>query len=486
VGGPSISRALPVLLAVLAAGSQPLRAHVGSPDVYFEGAAGPYRLLVVVRMPRVIPGIADIELRSPSEELRSLRVTPVLLRGPGSELSPAPDTAQRAVDERGLFRAQLWLMQRGAWKLTIAADGALGPGELAVPVGAVSTMPRPMTGALEALLLVLAALLVGGAIGIAGAAAREGSLAPGCEPTPALVRRSRRVMLAAAAVVLGAVGVGSLWWREAADQAARGVYRVPQLQAALLPPRSISVALAPPRVEPWAERDGLTGLVPDHGHVMHLFLVRDPGMDVLVHVHPTEDGARLVQELPSMPGGRYRVFADVVYGTGFPETQVGELALPEDVVSGLPLGDDSLATSLPLVAGPQTGDAPLAAGARMVWVDSSDRLRANEPLGLTFRVVGRDGRLVEDLEPYMGMAGHLVVVRADWTVFAHLHPAGTAPMAAVELANGDRMPAHAGHAHPRAEITFPYGFPQPGHYRLFVQIRRAGRVETAVFDAQAT
>jgi len=32
-------------------------------------------------------------------------------------------------------------------------------------------------------------------------------------------------------------------------------------------------------------------------------------------------------------------------------------------------------------------------------------------------------------------------------------------------------------------VTFPYGFPQSGAYRIFVQLKRAGRVVTEVFDA---
>jgi hypothetical protein len=35
-----------------------------------------------------------------------------------------------------------------------------------------------------------------------------------------------------------------------------------------------------------------------------------------------------------------------------------------------------------------------------------------------------------------------------------------------------------------AEVSFPYGFPRAGDYRIFVQIKRGGVIETGVFDAR--
>jgi hypothetical protein len=93
------------------------------------------------------------------------------------------------------------------------------------------------------------------------------------------------------------------------------------------------------------------------------------------------------------------------------------------------------------------------------------------------------------MELYLGMPAHAAVVRDDWTVFAHLHPTGTVPMVAVALADPDKndpdkTDPHGGHTMGSlsAEVTFPYGFPQSGKYRMFVQMKRAGKVETGVFD----
>jgi hypothetical protein len=32
------------------------------------------------------------------------------------------------------------------------------------------------------------------------------------------------------------------------------------------------------------------------------------------------------------------------------------------------------------------------------------------------------------------------------------------------------------------ELTFPYGIPSAGRYRVFVQIKRHGQIQTAYFD----
>jgi hypothetical protein len=84
------------------------------------------------------------------------------------------------------------------------------------------------------------------------------------------------------------------------------------------------------------------------------------------------------------------------------------------------------------------------------------------------------------------MAGHAIFVRSDRSVFAHIHPAGSVPMASLALAQQDLGIAvdHGAMHSLLPVVSFPYGFPQAGSYRLFIQIKRHGEVETGVFDAR--
>jgi hypothetical protein len=132
--------------------------------------------------------------------------------------------------------------------------------------------------------------------------------------------------------------------------------------------------------------------------------------------------------------------------------------------------------------------AQLSNGYRMVWVRDSSPLKSRQAIEFGFRIEDKDGHPAGDLENYMGMAGHAVFMRDDGQVFAHVHPSGSMPMASAELAQGEQPGQSMGgmqHQPASAEVTFPYGFPQPGDYHIFVQIKRAGKVETGAFTAHA-
>ena len=165
-----------IAVVVLAA---PAYAHVGSPDVYAEGQAGPYKLSVVVRPPLVIPGVADIEVRAQSPGIDRITVTPVPLTGEAAKHPPVPDVMERRSADASFFTAHLWIMATGSWQIRFAVTGSRGPGVLSIPFPATAMSTRKMQTGMGAMLAALGMLLVVGMIGIVGAATREARLRPG-------------------------------------------------------------------------------------------------------------------------------------------------------------------------------------------------------------------------------------------------------------------------------------------------------------------
>lgn len=465
-------------------------AHVNSPDVFYDGYAGPYHLLVTLRPPAVVPGVAQVQIRSVSNDVNEIKILPLRMIGVGAKMAPLPDPAKRAKDDPQLFTGSLWIMVRGSWKVQIQASGSKGTAQLDVPLPAVSTSSQPMQAGLGVLLAFLGLALGAGLIGIIFAATREAALNAGEGPAPAQNRRGQIGLVIAAIIVVAAFLLGNLWWGHEASANDRLNYRIPNMKPSLEGSLLRLHLENPNEAEPTRfrseqpDRIRMDDLIRDHGHLMHLFIVRMPDMKTFWHLHPdqTQPGDFAVN-LPTMPEGQYKLYADIVHHTGFPETQVATVNLP--AVTGEALsGDDSGSFDL-APAGPI---AQLSGGYRMVWLRDDRPFKAGQPYWFRFRVENKDGKPATDLEPYMGMAGHAVFLSTDGNVFAHVHPAGSVSMAAVNLAEGRNPKAameNMEHGAPSAEVSFPYGFPKPGDYRIFVQVKRAGKVETAEFVAKA-
>jgi hypothetical protein len=446
-------------------------AHVGSPDVFLDGQAGPYRVFVTVRPPSAVPGVADVEVLTTADDVAEVRIVPLPLTGPGAVFAPTADIAARSATDPRLFTGHLWMMSAGAWQVRVQLSGGRGPGNLAVPVPTLPQATLGMSRPLRALLFAFMVILCGGFVSIVAAIAREAPLEPGEAPGPAARRRGHIAGSVAACVVAGAMLFGDRWWGAEASSYARYVYKPLQTVSTVTSDGHLTLDLRDPG---WIASRRLDDFIPDHGHLMHLFIVT-PALDRLWHLHPAETAAGAFDvRLPQMPRGHYELFADLVHRTGVSETVTSRLdigAMPGAALTG----DDS--------AWSASADTESAAPGRIVWVRDDQPLRTKSLTLFTFRVEDEDGRPARDLELYMGMPGHAIFVRRDLRVFAHVHPSGSAPMAAMEIA----MPSVQTHVHANtalpATVSFPYGFPAPGDYRIFVQVKRSGHIVTAAFDA---
>ncbi len=465
--GSDVSAAKLFLLGALCCGAA--FAHVGSPDVFYQGKAGAYPLLIAIRPPEVIPGVARIEVRSLAPGLQQLQLTPTPMTGEAANHPPIADIAVQSPTDPQFYEGSLWLMQMGSWVVHIHATGPAGTGDLVVPVPAVATRIRPMNSGVGYFLLGMMVFLVTGLVSIAGAAVREAQLEPG-QPSARWTPKTLLTMACTAAILAFALWRGNIWWAEDAAVSQQRLFKPLGISARMTDGDHAQFRLNDPG---WLRLRRLDDLIPDHGHLMHLFLVRWPAMDQVFHLHPDQTATGFFDlDLPPLPAGEYRIFGDIVHENGFAETAVGQVTLPD--LRGKPLvGDDA--------GGAATSD--LGHGYRMIWQHDATPVTAKGVRLFSFAILGPDGKPVSDLQPYMGMGGHAEFVKRDGSVFAHVHPTGSVSMASVAVASPEQMAAmHETTVGP--VVSFPFGVPAPGSYRIFVQLKRAGKVETGTFDLE--
>jgi len=433
-------------------------------------------------------------------------------------------------------------MKPGAYSVEVTIEGSRGKGTLIVPVNSMATNTRPMSRPFGIMLSVLGIVLLLGGLTIAGAAFGESRLEPGALPTKKDRWRGRAAMALAAVVLSLMLFGGKKWWDfEDGNYRNNALYHALPMSAQVRAERDQLILTL--KVDASKRRGQWTPLIPDHGKMMHLFLIRAGQLGAFAHLHPTQrSDAEFEVPLPPLPAGQYHAYADVTHEDGFAETlttTIAEIPPASRTMQKLWLGnsaepicsvavaqrlaanlffapdlddswqiDSAIEASLPQAKhGPQDSAQHVvdaSGGYRMVW-ENPGPLAENQGMSLRFKLLTPDEKPAL-IEPYMGMLGHAVVRREDGAVFAHVHPVGTFSMAAQELfLKGKPGKASALKAQPgilsldqptfgpelhdrhtnlvgtAGEISFPYAFPKPGSYRIWVQARSQGRILTGVF-----
>lgn len=477
-------------------------AHVGDNNTYFRGEAGPYTVQVVVRHPGVVPGLADITVRIENGPVTRVTVQPVPA-SLGMEGAPRPDVAQPVPGEDGLFAAQLWFMTLGSYSVRVNVDGASGSGVAVVPVMSAATRTLPMGPALGVILAALGLFLAVGLLTIVRAAVAESTLPPG-QPLDHRRRMRGRFAVAIAVVLLALIASGGrAWWQGEANAYRRILFEPLAMSASVTSAAGGAVLELELADRNWLGQT-MSAIVPDHGKMMHSFLVRLPAQDAFAHVHPERTGdLRFRLQLPSLPAGRYALYSDIVHETGYTQTLLAEVDLPAVRCDSCAAADPDDSRWVAPVAGQASedptaqisavsvsdDDVRFADGTILRWERSSADFAPDRESILRFSALAADGSPLP-LVPYMGMDAHAAVRAADGSVFVHLHPTGSISVAAQQqlaMRSGGELPvppAHETHAAYSGTVTIPYAFPRAGVYRIWLQVKTEEGVLTGAWEVE--
>jgi hypothetical protein len=212
-----------------------------------------------------------------------------------------------------------------------------------------------------------------------------------------------------------------------------------------------------------------------HEKLMHLILVSSD-LKSFQHVHPTYLGKGKFQITATFPAdGQYTAFMDYVPKGSTQRVDVATLKVGKAVASEtFPGADSSLSKTF--------GDLNIT-----LLIDPKT-IRSEQATAVSFQIKDATGKPIEDLQPYLGAMGHLVIIKASPVLTAasylHAHPKGHNHGSGMEMGGmnmGEKSEMGGMKMETPGQVTFEAHFPGSGTYRLWGQFQRAGKVFTADF-----
>ncbi|WP_036188701.1 hypothetical protein [Ureibacillus manganicus] len=183
-----------------------------------------------------------------------------------------------------------------------------------------------------------------------------------------------------------------------------------------------------------------------HKKQMHLLAI-SKDLASFQHLHPDyrEDGKFEVKaQFPQ--SGTYKLFADFMLEGGTQQLESFEVQIGNKETNAQIEPDQKLKKTVNGL------DFQL----------KFDNLVANHHLNMTFTILETDSQEpITDLEPYLGSAGHVVIVSEDLEKFLHVHPINEASTGPI--------------------VSYMVSFPEPGIYKIWGQFMHKGTLFTVPF-----
>jgi hypothetical protein len=456
-----ISLALPLafLAALLAPALALAHAGHGSATMQtFTQTVGPYDLAVTVELPLSVPSTLYLTT-VPQGDIGNATITfRAAPRGQSFDGAPS-DQFQGVPGTPSTYYSQLPVDREGDWDIEVRAEGAEGSGVALIPVTiVVQPLPAGSIGLFASLGGLVVLMLT--SITVAVIFQRRQRAVPGWA--------NWALGQGMFACVILAVVFGFQQFTAQAQAAANPAAAAGRPHANMaLHSEPVAPAAGQPLTLTLDLSDGSTGLpvddiVPHHNALVHLVVISADGAD-FHHLHPPRvaPGRYSIALTPDRPG-RYTAYAEIQ------RQDSGTQVIARDFEVG------GTAGAAPAAA-PGLG-AREVAGMQVSVTSSLAPPQAGKQTTLTFRF-SENGQPVLDLQPWLGMAGHLIARSDDGAIFAHVHAAEQAPPSDPLLAAGTVY---------GPEIRFVYTFPQAGRYQVWAQFQRGGQIITVPLVVEVT
>ena len=411
-----------------------LNADIGHLNYIFEGKAFDRPIRVIIKTPGVVPGLADIIVKSFDQEIDSILVTPIVWKeannwnptGNGPQAAPPPDIMLPIKGEKNTFQAELWLMDFGAYNIQIDFFKNNQSEIINIPINSIANQIIPMTQFTSVILFLLMLLLIAGLSNIITIGYRESTLNSFSDLDNSRIKKSYLVQFFSLIFIVFILYLGNNWWAITEQAFMKNLFKPLENEVNLIKNSKQNILQVKITDDAW--KDGrIVDFIPDHGKIMHLYLISENHQQ-LCHLHPKrnlQDKGLFEVVIPPIEYGRYYIYIDVTLESGSNQTLRNIIEYyPENIL------DQKEQYFLEV----DQDDSFIKENSSYYfkWLNNSKNYYVNNEINLNFQMFDRLNNPVM-LEPYIQMGGHGAIIDSLGDIFIHIHPIGTISMASQEL-----------------------------------------------------